>query len=113
MLWDSRVSQLSAQLPLGHKAFIAHDGSGRNAGRWQWIWGSEAGRMEFGAFPSSSCFPARRNPVCPSFVLLAVLRFDGLATDAGQIHSKGDKEGRERNSEPQGEERRRDPGKKG
>lgn len=62
--------------------------------------------MELGAFPSSSCFPARRNPVCPSFVLLAVLRLDALATDAGQIHSKGDKEGRERETQSPKEGRR-------
>lgn len=64
--------------------------------------------MEFGAFHSESCFPARRNPVCPSFVPLAVLRLDGLATGVGQMRrdSEGDKRGRERDSESHKERRR-------
>lgn len=115
MAQDSSISQLPAQLPLGHEAFTAHGRLDRSAGRWQWVWGSEAGRMEFGAFHSESCFPARRNPVCPSFVPLAVLRLDGLATGVDQMRrdSEGDQRGRERDSESHKERRsQRDPGKK-
>lgn len=41
--------------------------------------------MEFGALPSGSCFPAERNLVCLSFVPLAMLGLDGLATGAGEM----------------------------
>lgn len=50
-----------------------------------------------------SCFPARRNLVCPSFALLAVFGLGGLATGAGKMR-------RDRVVREEGRETQIDPG---